>query len=495
MKKKLLFVAVTVLALASCSSDETVAVKQESPISFRPFVEGVTRTANGAGLKTAWETGDKLYVYAAYNGGKLFQDQFVKEATGGFNSTAKHYWPTDMSASKKVTFTAFWGAAQKTWSASNDENQLNAKYTVDNDVTKHMDLLIAKKEVGTKPTAGTGVELNFRHMLSQIAVKVRNTEANMKITVTGVRIGYVAKDGTFIYTGGVTDTETQDGTNSGGATLVARTNWTIAGGDAATDAAGFRFDQNVTATVLTGSTAATNLTDFKSYIMMPQELNAADDYSARATNGSVTADPTLNGAYIALKMTIEGYDPAANSGAGATTGTLVAEQWCYWPIGTEWKPGYKYTYTIDAGQGGYQPTDQNNTVGLDPIFGGDAYIWFSPDCTIDYWVDANYVVSMPVARTESYAFANGTTETINLGAGENGDYTFEITDLAAGYNVTAAATNNFTASPTVTDNGNGKVTITGTLLPNGSTSVTSAITITDTNASQSMTINIVQAAP
>ena len=132
---------------------------------------------------------------------------------------------------------------------------------------------------------------------------------------------------------------------------------------------------------------------------------------------------------------------------------------------------------------------------MDPIFGGDAYIWFSPDCTIDYWVDANYVVSMPVARTESYAFANGTTETINLGAGENGDYTFEITDLAAGYNVTAAATNNFTASPTVTDNGNGKVTITGTLLPNGSTSVTSAITITDTNASQSMTINIVQAAP
>ena len=490
MKKKLLFVAVTVLALASCSSDETVAVKQESPISFRPFVEGVTRTANGAGLKTAWETGDKLYVYAAYNSGKLFQDEFVKEATGGFNSTAKHYWPTDMSASKKVTFTAFWGAAQKTWAASGDENKLNDPYTVDNDVAKHKDLLIAKKEVGTKPTAGTGVELNFRHMLSQIAVKVRNTEANMKITITGVRIGYAAKTGTFTYSGGVTDTPTSDGTNSGGATLVARTDWTIAGGDKATSDAAFRFDQNVTATDLTGTTAATDLTGLKSYIMMPQQLTAASDYSARATNGSVTADPTLNGAYIALKMTIEGYDPAAS----ATTGTLVSEQWCYWPIGTEWKPGYKYTYTIDAGQGGYQPTDQNNTAGLDPIFGDDAYIWFSPDCTIDYWVDANYVVSMPVARTESYAFANGTTKTINLGAGENGDYTFEITDLAAGYTVTAMGDNNF-PSPTVTDNTGGKVTITGTLKPNGPTLVTSTITITDTNAGESMIIKIIQAAP
>ena len=494
MKKKLLFVAVTVLALASCSSDETVAVKQDSPISFRPLVNGVTRTANSAGLKTAWETGDILYVYASNSDGKLFQDQFVKDGTG-FNSTAKHYWPTDMSASKKVTFTAFWGAAQKTWATSGDENQLNDPYTVDNDVTKQMDLLIAKNEVDTKPTAGTGVVLNFRHMLSQIAVKVRNTEANMKITVTGVRIGYAARTGTFTYSGGVTDTPTSDGTNSGGAILVTQTDWSIDGGDAATDAAGFRFDQDVTLT-LTGSTVASDFTTgFTPYIMMPQQLTAASDYSTRETNGSKTAAPTLNGAYIALKMTIEGYDPAANSGAGATTGTLVSEQWCYWPIGTEWKPGYKYTYTIDAGQGGYQPTDQDNTAGLDPIFGGDAYIWFSPDCTIDYWVDANYVVSMPVARTESYAFANGATKTINLGAGENGDYTFEITDLAAGYSVTATGDNNFTPSPTVTDNGGGKVTITGTLKPNGPKSVTSTITITDTNASQSMTIQIIQAAP
>ena len=500
MKKKLLFVAMTVLALASCSSDETVAVKQDSPISFRPLVNGVTRTANGAGLKSSWETGDKLYVHASNSDGKLFQDEFVKEATGGFNSTAKHYWPSDMSALKKVTFTAFWGAAQKTWAATGDENQLNAKYTVDNDVTEQMDLLIAKKEVSEKPASGTGVELNFRHMLSQIAVKVRNTEANMKITVTGVRIGYAAKAGTFTYTGGVTDTRTNSDGTIGTATLVPRTDWSIDNADKATDASDFRFDQNVTDLVLTGSTFAQDFTDFTPYIMMPQQLTAASAYSTSENPGAVitATAPTLNGAYIALKMTIEGYDPAANSGAGATTGTLVNEQWCYWPIGTEWKPGYKYTYTIDAGQGGYQPTDQDNDKDdLDPVFGDDAYIWFSPDCTIDYWVaDYAYVPDVPaVARDAEFDFVDSSTPSISLPAGANGTYTI-IIKLATGKNLTATADNNFTLdSANLTDNGDGTYTLTGTLAGNLVGSKTSTITITNTTDSQSMTISIIQAAP
>ena len=114
MKKYLLIMAVAALALTSCSSDETIAVNQGDAISFRPLVNNLTRTANGAGLKASWETGDVLHVYADYYGAKLFQDDFTKESSGGFNSSTKHYWPTDISSTKKVTFTAFWGAAQKT---------------------------------------------------------------------------------------------------------------------------------------------------------------------------------------------------------------------------------------------------------------------------------------------------------------------------------------------------------------------------------------------
>ena len=480
--------AVAALALASCSSDETIAVNQGDAISFRPLVNNLTRAANSAGLKSTWDTGDRLYVYADYNGSTLFQDNFDKESSGGFNSATKHYWPTDISSSKKVTFTAFWGADQKTWATTGDENELAAKYTVDNDVTKQMDLLIAKKEISAKPAAGAGVDLNFRHMLSQIAVKVVNNEANMRITVTGVRIGYVSNAGTFKYSGGVTDQNTTDNMNTGGATLIPRTNWTA---DAASNAATSQFDQDVTATVLTGVTAtAQDLTGFTPYIMMPQELNAATDYSTRESSGAVTTStaPTLNGAYIALKMAIEDKGTAA---------PILAEQWCYWPINTKWLPGYKYTYVVDASQGGYQPTDQDDAAGLDPILeGSSSYIWFTADCTIDVWVDADYGVSIPVARTASYAFADGTNQTIYLNAGENGDYTIVITGLTTGKTLTASATGNFTPSPAnLTDNLDGTYTLTGTLSANGTTAVNSDITINNATDSESMTITIQQPAP
>lgn len=491
MKKKLLFVVVTVLALASCSSDETVAVKQDSPISFRPFIEGVTRTANGAGLKSSWETGDILHVYADFHDNsagtdtKYFQADFTKQASGGFTSANNYYWPT-FDTGDKITFTAFWGADQKTSGSSGYQYELASKFTVDNTVANQKDLLIAKKAETAKVAP---VVLNFRHMLSQVVVKVRNTEANMKITITGVRIGYAAKTGSFKYTGDVTDARTNSDETIGSATLIARTNWTIDDADKATAASDFRFDQDVTLT-LTGSTAAQNLTGFKPYIMMPQQLTLASAYSIAENPGAVTTvtDPKLTGAYIALKMAIVDNTTAA---------PILAEQWCYWPIGTEWKPGYKYTYTIDAGQGGYQPTDQNDDkTTLDPVFDNSAYIWFSPACTIDYWVDAKYGISMPVARSASYAF--GTDQAIPLDAGANGPYDILITGLTVGHTISAAGTNNFTASPTVTPTtvaDDGEVHITGTLTANTTAVASSVITITDETSSTSMTITITQDAP
>jgi hypothetical protein len=86
-------------------------------------------------------------------------------------------------------------------------------------------------------------------------------------------------------------------------------------------------------------------------------------------------------------MTIKSADDAA---------TIVPEQWCYWPINTEWLPGYKYTYTINAGSGGYQPTDQDNTAGLDPVLTG-TFIWFTPSCTIDTWVESAINVDAPTS--------------------------------------------------------------------------------------------------
>lgn len=495
MKKILLMMAVAALVLASCSSDETVAVNQGDAISFRPLVNGVTRAANGAGVKSAWETGDILYVTAQRGTAKFFQTEFVKDGSG-FNSTNKYYWPNDLSTTP-ITFAAFWGAAYKTWAADGDGLALNSAYTVPDAVASQKDLLFALKTVNAKPADG-GVTLNFRHMLSQIVVKVANDQDNLKVTVSGVRIGYLNKTGTFAYNTTNSGSETEDNvannTNSGNETLIARTDWTKT--DDASKNASYLFEQTVSAT-LTGTTTATALTNFSSWIMMPQELSIATGYTEDRTNGDVDdTKKELNGAYIALKIAI--VDKSSST-------PILAEQWCYWPIGTTWNPGYRYTYTVNVGSGGYQPTDQNgDKTDLDPVT-GNSVIWFQPTCTIDTWVDENYGLSAPIARSVSYTFANGTTKTINLGAGANGSYDITITGLTDGHIVTAIGTVNFTVAPAAGSQvvpTNGTIHITGALTANTTASATSVITITndsgtpsDSSDDTSMTINIVQDAP
>ncbi len=488
MKKNLFFFAAAALALASCSSDETVleneSLANADVIEFRALTNGLTRAANGTGLKTTWETGDILYVTAQRGTAKFFQDQFVKDATG-FNSATKHYWPSDLGTTN-VTFDAFWGAVYKTWAADGDGKSLAAAYTVPDAVASQKDLLYARKTISSKPSGA--VTLNFRHMLSQIVVKVANDQANLEVNVTGVRVGYLNKVGTFTYDGGVTDTQVEDATNTAGATLIDKDNWTKT--DDGSKNATYKFEQTVTSTNLAGVTSAKALTGFSSWILMPQALSAATAYTD-GTKGSAGSDPKLNGAYLALEMVIIDKD---------TDAPIVAKQWCYWPIGTTWNPGYRYTYTINVGSGGYQPCNVDATVAttLDPVLDGAA-IWFSPLCTIDEWVDANYGVSSPIARTASYAYTASGSETINLDAGANGTYTFTITGLTAGNSITASATGNFTASPTVSDSGtvpaSGQITITGTLSANTTAAASSVITITNTTSSTSMTITINQAAP
>lgn len=497
-KNNLLILAVAALGFAACANDETTAVNEKlaesNAISFRSVISGNMRAANGYGVKTTpWEVGDKLYVTAertvSATTSKYFQDQFVYDGNG-FYSENKYYWPSDIDANN-LTFTAFWGAEQKTWAAAGDGKSLAAAYTVPDAVGSQKDLLFAMHTQNSKPTDG-GVLLNFRHMLSQIVVKVANDQPNLKITITGVRVGYLNKVGTFTYTGIVTDTKE---TSANNATKIARANWALTD-DALKDAT-YLFQQDVTSTVLDGKTDAQAFAGFTSWILMPQQLTAAMAYTAAVAPASAThVDPaTLDGAYLALKMVIVDKN---------TDAPIVAEQWCYWPIGTEWKPGYKYTYTINAGSGGYEPTDQDNNTDLDPVL-DNLVIWFQPTCTIDAWVPENYGISAPIARTASYNwgsnFTTGANENINLIAGANGSYTIIISGLTVGHTVTASATNNFTAAPTVSDGGtvpaNGTLTITGTLSANTTASVSSVITITDTTAEpdEAKTITIIQAAP
>lgn len=384
MKKNLfLFAAAAVaLGLASCSSDETIenaALSESNAISFRPLMEGVTRTANAAGVKSAFESGDAISVYAEYNSSKYFQDNFTSDGST-FSSTNKYYWPSDV-ATNNVTFTAIWGSSLTTPALTIGSTAGNfTEYTPDAAAANQEDILIAKHVSSTKESP---VVMNFRHALSQIVVNAKNTNPNLKVTITGVRIGYIkTASSSFTYTGGVTDTK--DAAN------VAQSDWTLvdfAGTPTTTTANDYKYDQTVSSLALVGNTSDTGheLTGTTSWILLPQNMTNADtdtdgtpNYATTKTGTKGTANPDFAGAYLALKMTIENYNGAS------ATGTIVAEQWCYWPITQAWNPGYKYTYTINVAGGGYEPEDTDNDGEGDPVLDG-AVIVFSPSCTIDAW--------------------------------------------------------------------------------------------------------------
>lgn len=288
---------------------------------------------------------------------KYFQDTFKKIEAGNFQSEAKYYWPA--MSGNQMTFTSFYGVAQSTTTAGS----LAATFTPNAAAASQTDIMYARK---TLTAVESPVVLNFRHMLSQIDVKVKNSNASLEFDITGVRIGYVSTSGTFACTASTVTANDN----------LAQDTWTPTAmtGDAEAKANTYKYDvESLTQNISGKVDVATAIGSFSTWMLIPQDVTGATAYAI--SGSAATTDPQLNGAYIAIKMNIKNT---------LTDDEIVAEQWCYWKIATiEWNPGYKYTYIVDLAGGGYQPADQNGDGNLDPVLGTP--IEMSALCTIDTW--------------------------------------------------------------------------------------------------------------
>lgn len=362
-------------ALFSCNADMLVeysqSAKRANTISFTSCVTGTTRSANAAGPKVFFESGDVLHVHAGYaDGSTYFLDEFVK-GSGYFTSERGFGWP-DLSAGP-LTFTAFWNATQP-------QAGLLQGYAPDAEAGSQKDILVARHQ-SVEPEEV--VMLNFRHILSQVSVKVKNSNPTFNVIISGARIGYLkTASEQFLYSGGVTDHTDAETVSQGDWTLVDF----LQQGDNQTMANLYKYDQDVSLT-LTGVHDVTALEGFQPWIILPQDMKRFEEndgnrlYEHRTLNGITDASgralPDLSGTYIALKMRIEYmYE-------GKVVAPL-ADQWCYWPIDrlANWNPGWCYSYIIDVATGGYHGDDQNDDGVLDPVL---KHIVFDPDCTIDQW--------------------------------------------------------------------------------------------------------------
>ena len=354
MKKISLFAAVAVIALASCSSDDTLSVNQGEAISFRTSVNGLTRAADItlADLNSFVVTAKKVS-----NGQSYFDNVTFSSIGTSYVSSNKYYWPSDDA----LDFFAFAPAANaqvvygdyKTFTVTPSAN-----------LADQVDLVYAATKGKDKNSGLSGVPLNFRHTGAKVRVQVKNTASNLKFDVEGWKVGYLSPSGTFTFTDPNTD-------GQGAATLSYAQwgNWTAASADV-------KYESLFAKKDIAASTDAAQLLNGE-MILVPQTQAKATKYESNNTEAKV------QGSYVAVKLVIRNNDAEGTVIASDGTGNAI---WAIWPVDINWEPGKRYTYTIDLAGGGYYEENPNDpddgTDNLDPILGEIKFV----TVTVDDWV-------------------------------------------------------------------------------------------------------------
>lgn len=192
MKRKCILGLAGLMVLGACTNDEVIDVKQTGSIDLRPLIENSTRAtattvANLGSFKVDVLKGDETYgamtVTSSDNGGT-------------WTTSPLTYWPSN--ASQQLDFYAYAPTSTEGVTINGTDKKITS-YTPSTTVADQKDLVIAYN-TGTKTAnEASGVPLLFKHALSQIEVKAKCANANMKVEIIGVKVVSVAKDGTFTF--------------------------------------------------------------------------------------------------------------------------------------------------------------------------------------------------------------------------------------------------------------------------------------------------------
>ena len=367
MKKlNLLMSALAVLALASCSNDEVVnnaseKVAQQS-IGFSPLTKRASTRANivnkaadlkdfavtayaaqplsglfyiaGEAKTLALSTGD---VYT-YDGVDMSNIKIVYR-DGGWdynNASDTKYWPytktgeTYSSSGYQLDFVAISpAAAVGNGFAFSNEGGTITNYTVGADDLCHA--------TATAEQSGGQVQLNFKHLLSQIKFAAKKA-TGMTVDIKEITLANVPNLGSLSPISGTPA-------------------WTVA---ASTTKADYQGNTGVFSVQAAGDAAPADTITTSGYeiLVLPQDASL------------VTYDPT----------TISASNPVSGTGklylkvscrvkvAGSTTWAIGGDEGnykdIYFSLSTTWKPGTKYTYTLLFG--GVKDPDATNPPGEEP---------------------------------------------------------------------------------------------------------------------------------
>lgn len=376
MKKNFFLAAVVLAAMSSCSKDEVVEVNNGNAIAFRASLD----RAISRGSETDLNNLQAFKVTAIGNDKNYFTNLVVNSSDGGhtWQTASTYYWP-----SFGLSFFAY--APQDIGSGAVSIDNSAKKITgfsPSQTVAEQKDLVIAYNKGDRLKNEKPGVALNFKHALSQIEVKAKCMNSNIKVEVLGVKVMNVAGTADFTFP----EDKPTDSSYE-----LSQGQWTNAKGTQ-----GYLI-KGTTPVTLT-SNAQSIMMDAGNFMLIPQTLTKWDGTAASG------------GAYLSVLCRISSVDgdnevllyPLATSTddkSGKYGLSAVA-------IDTNWLPGKKYTYTLtfcgnDSGAGRIDPNPGSSDPTIDPTpvsggNGGDlilgAPIKFT--VTVDNWTQVPVDVNM-----------------------------------------------------------------------------------------------------
>lgn len=326
LKPTIAMIVAIAAAMTSCSSEEELEINNGSEIAFRAAVGLGSRAS-----ETTIANFDKFKVHAT---GTNASDGFTETYKRGDGSSwssevSQHYWPKDNSTLN------FYAYAPTILGFATNDGKLSNDFTIGSDVDKQVDFIAAYNSGNKAKNGAKGVQMTFKHMLSQIEIKAKSSSAVYEYTVAGWRVGSVKDKGSFSF---------QDQTATPGT-------WTLN----STSFADYTDTDESSSKKLVAEAASLMTNDGGTAMLLPQQLTAWDTENDKSNN----AKGSFLAVYININI-IDGDNKVQYYPAAAAEGETQKQYgWACIPVNTNWQPGYKYIYTLDFsnGAGKYPPED------------------------------------------------------------------------------------------------------------------------------------------
>lgn len=342
MRKTLIGMATVLVAMSSCMEDEVLERNQGNALAFRASIDKALSRSGNENVTDLSKLQEFKVTATIAGQSNYFTDMMVNKSSGdAWTTAATYYWP-----SYNLGFYAY--APTNIGGVSiNDAGKKITDFVPNKDVNQQIDLLVAYNTGNRTANETSGVELNFKHALSQIDVQAKCSNPNIEIVVKSISFVNVKKKGDFTYPTDITSTNN---------TLADCWNPSSEVSDAAYYKASFNTGKEVTL----GTDPKSINPSKNNFMLIPQKLTKWDKTSA------------ANGAYIAVLCRISSKDgeqktilyPESGDNA-AKFGSIIV------PIDTNWEAGKKYTYTLNfcgdgGGAGQVDPNPDTNDPNVDP---------------------------------------------------------------------------------------------------------------------------------